>query len=111
MFGRKRFLPDITSTNRTIKAMAERVAINSPIQGTAADIIKKAMIKIDREMQDKSLKSRMLLQVHDELIFEVPHDELEVMQELVCRGMESIVDLKVPLSVDMGHADNWFDMK
>jgi len=111
MFGRKRYLPDINSSNRTIKAMAERVAINSPIQGAAADIIKKAMIKIDADMKEKKLKSRMLLQVHDELIFEVPHEELETMQALVRDGMENIVDLKVPLSVDMGHGDNWFALK
>lgn len=109
--GRKRILADIHSQNRTMKAMAERVAINSPIQGTAADIIKIAMVKIDREMKKQNLKSRMLLQVHDELIFEVEKDELEVMKELVRTGMETVVDLKVPLKVDMGTGDNWYDLK
>lgn len=109
--GRKRFLPDIHSKNRTIKSMAERMAVNSPIQGTAADIIKMAMIKIDQQMSDKKLESKMLLQVHDELIFEVPEDELETMRELVVRGMEDIVSLKVPLKVDMGIGVNWFDLK
>ena len=111
MFGRKRYLPDINSNNRTVKAMAERVAINSPIQGAAADIIKKAMIKIAGELESKGLKSRMLLQVHDELIFEVPKDELEQMQKIVREGMENVVALKVPLSVDMGYGDNWFALK
>ena len=109
--GRKRFLPDIHSQNRTIKAQAERMAINSPIQGTAADIIKLAMIKIDQEMTEKELKSKMLLQVHDELIFEVVEEELSIMKELVCRGMETVVDLSVPLKVDMGIGINWYDIK
>jgi len=91
--------------------MAERMAINTPIQGTAADIIKKAMIAIDSELNDKGLKSKMLLQVHDELIFEVPEDEIEVMQELVKDKMENIVKLKVPLSVDMGIGKNWYELK
>ena len=109
--GRKRFLPDIHSQNRTIKAQAERMAINSPIQGTAADIIKLAMIKIDNEMQSLGLHSKMLLQVHDELIFEVEEEELDVMKKLVREGMENVVDLKVPLKVDMGIGINWYDLK
>ena len=109
--GRKRFLPDIHSQNRTIKAQAERMDINSPIQGTAADIIKIAMIKIDRQMRDQHLKSNMLLQVHDELIFEVDEDELAVMKELVREGMENVVELRVPLKVDMGIGINWYDLK
>lgn len=109
--GRKRFLPDIHSQNRTIKAQAERMAINSPIQGTAADIIKIAMINIDAEITSRKLKSKMLLQVHDELIFEVEEDEIEIMKELVKRGMETVVDLKVPLQVDMGMGVNWYDLK
>lgn len=109
--GRKRFLPDIHSQNRTIKAQAERMAINSPIQGTAADIIKLAMINIDNEIEKRGLKSRMLLQVHDELIFEVEEDELEIMKTLVRDGMENVVELKVPLKVDMGIGINWYDLK
>lgn len=111
LFGRKRLVPDIHSQNRTIKAQAERMAINSPIQGTAADIIKIAMINISDEMTLKSLKSKMLLQVHDELIFEVVEEELDLMQELVKRQMEGVVNLKVPLKVDMGIGVNWFDLK
>lgn len=109
--GRKRLLPDIHSQNRTIKAGAERMAINSPIQGTAADIIKLAMIKIDQDMASKNLKSKMLLQVHDELIFEVEEEELAIMKQVVSVGMETVVDLLVPLKVDMGIGINWYDIK
>lgn len=111
LHGRKRFLPDIHSQNRTIKAQAERMAINSPIQGTAADIIKLAMINIEREITNLGLHSRMLLQVHDELIFEVEEEELEVMKKIVREGMENVVSLKVPLKVDMGIGINWYDLK
>ena len=109
--GRKRFLPDIHSQNRTIKAQAERMAINSPIQGTAADILKIAMINIEHELKERKLKSHMLLQVHDELIFEVVEEELDIMKELVRRQMETVVDLKVPLKVEMGIGVNWYDLK
>jgi len=111
LHGRKRFLPDIHSSNRTIKSMAERMAINSPIQGTAADIIKLAMIEIEREMKKRGLSSKMLLQVHDELIFEVPENEIAVMKELVREKMEGVVSLKVPLNVDVGLGVNWLDLK
>ena len=110
-YGRKRFLPDIYSQNRTIKAQAERMAINSPIQGTAADILKLAMIYIDLELKNKKLKSKMLLQVHDELIFEVEEEEINIMKELVSRHMESVIDLKIPLKVEMGVGVNWYDLK
>ncbi len=111
LFGRKRFLPDIHSQNRTVKANAERMAINSPIQGTAADIIKVAMINIDKVITEKGLKSKMLLQVHDELIFEVPEEELDSMKEIVRSGMEGAISLDVPLKVDMGIGVNWYDLK
>lgn len=111
MFGRKRFLPDIKSNNRTVKSMAERVAINSPIQGTAADIIKMAMISIDKALTNENLKTRLLLQVHDELIFEVPTDEVERVKKIVKEGMENVVDLNVPLVVDMGTGDDWYSLK
>lgn len=109
--GRKRFITDIKSTNRTIKSMAERVAINSPIQGTAADIIKVAMIKISRELQLRSFKSKMVLQVHDELIFEAIPEELEELKKLVKINMEGAFTLKVPVIVDMGTGQNWFSLK
>ena len=104
-------IKDINSSNRQVKSMAERMAINTPIQGTAADIIKKAMIDIDAQMKAQKVKSKMLLQVHDELIFEVPKDELDLMQEMVRDKMENVVKLKVPLRVDMGTGSNWYDLK
>jgi DNA polymerase-1 len=91
--------------------MAERMAVNSPIQGTAADIIKKAMLDVDKEMKAKKLKSKMLLQVHDELIFDVPLDEVPTMEKLVKEKMENVVSLIVPLKVDMGTAENWYELK
>ena len=111
MHGRKRYLPDIHSQNRNIKSMAERVAVNSPIQGTAADIIKLAMIKVDQKLKENNLKSKMLLQVHDELIFEVEEDEIMSLKAVVIDAMENIVKLKVPLKVDVGIGVNWFDLK
>ncbi len=111
LFGRKRNLPDIKSSNRQIKSMAERVAINSPIQGTAADIIKLAMINIQRILRERNLKSRMVLQVHDELIFDVIPSELEEMKVLVQDQMEGAVSLSVALKVEMGIGANWYDLK
>ncbi len=111
LFGRKRLLPDIKSTNRQVKAMAERVAINSPIQGTAADIIKLAMINIQRILAERKLKSRMILQVHDELIFDVEPAELEDIKVLVKEQMEGAVTLSVELKVEMGIGANWYDLK
>lgn len=111
LFGRKRVLPDIKSTNRQIKAMAERVAINSPIQGTAADIIKLAMINIQRTLKERNMKSKMILQVHDELIFDVEPGELEDLKVLVRNLMENAVSLSVPLKVEMGVGQNWYDLK
>lgn len=111
MFGRKRYIKDINSTNRQMKSMAERMAINSPIQGTAADIIKKAMLDIDKVLKEKNLKSTMILQVHDELIFEVPENEVDIMKGLVREYMENTVQLKIPLKVDMGTAENWYELK
>ena len=111
LFGRKRVLPDIKSSNRQIKAMAERVAINSPIQGTAADIIKLAMINIQKALRDQNLKSKMILQVHDELIFDVVPEEMEKMKVIVREYMENAVSLTVPLKVEMGTGQNWYDLK
>ncbi|MES2528758.1 MAG: DNA polymerase I [Bdellovibrionota bacterium] len=111
LFGRKRVLPDIKSSNRQIKAMAERVAINSPIQGTAADIIKLAMINIQKALRDQNLKSKMILQVHDELIFDVVPEEMDKMKVIVREYMENAVNLSVPLKVEMGTGQNWYDLK
>lgn len=107
LMGRRRYIPDIRAGNWNVRSFAERTAINMPIQGTAADIIKKAMIEIQRMIEKKGLGTRMLLQVHDELIFEVPSDEREEIPERIRELMESAYPLSVPLEVDMGLADNW----
>ena len=111
LHGRKRFLPDINSSNRTIKSQAERIAVNSPIQGTAADIIKLAMIRIAKILNEKQYKTKMILQVHDELIFECPLNEIGEIRILVKQVMENVVDLKVPLTVEVGEGQNWYDLK
>lgn len=109
MFGRKRYLPDIHSHNQVVRGNAERNAINAPIQGSAADIIKIAMIRIDERMKAEKFKSMMILQVHDELIFEVPASELEKLTELVVYEMSNAVKLDIPLKVDWGTGNNWFE--
>ena len=101
LLNRRRLLPDINSPNRTRREFAERTAINTPIQGTAADIIKLAMIKVDEELHNAKLKAKMLLQIHDELVFEVPEDEVESTEKLVKKCMESVMVLDVPLVVNI----------
>lgn len=107
--GRRRYIPDIRSSNFNIRSFAERTAINMPIQGTAADLIKIAMIRVADAFKEKKLKSKMLLQVHDELVFEVHESELDSVPDLVKSVMESAMILEVPLKVEMGVADNWLD--
>ena len=107
--GRKRYLNDINSANAVVRGMAERNAINAPIQGSAADVIKIAMINIHREMQERGLKSKMILQVHDELNFDVLKPELEEMKNLVKKEMEEAVNIGVQLIVEMNAADNWLE--
>jgi len=107
IFGRRRAFPDFTSSNRVARDNAERAALNSPIQGSAADIIKRAMIAIDRDITAQGLTSRMLLQVHDELVFEVAPDELEPLRELVEARMSGAAELSVPLDVQVGIGENW----
>ncbi|TCO10987.1 DNA polymerase I [Natronoflexus pectinivorans] len=109
IFGRKRYLPDINSRNAVVRGMAERNAINAPIQGTAADIIKMAMVKIQQELNSGGYKTKMILQVHDELNFEVPKEELADVKKLVRSSMESACELSVPLVVDMGEGRNWLE--
>ncbi|UTW63912.1 DNA polymerase I [bacterium SCSIO 12741] len=109
ILGRKLRLRDIHSSNHTVRAQAERIAINAPIQGSAADIIKKAMINIHRRMKDEKVESKMLLQVHDELIFDVPNQEKELIKNLVEEEMASAVQLVVPLVVDSGFGHNWLE--
>jgi DNA polymerase I len=110
LFGRIRPIPDINAKNSNQRGFAERTAVNTPLQGTAADLIKIAMIRIDEAIRDRSLKSRMTLQVHDELVFEVPEGELDVMRSLVHEYMEKVHPLAVPLVVDIGVGNNWRDL-
>lgn len=105
--GRIRLLPEITSTNPVVRQFAERVAVNTPVQGTAADFIKIAMIRIDRALEKAGLQSAMLMSVHDELVFEAPEDELDHLKVLVCDIMEHVWELCVPLKVNAGIGDNW----
>lgn len=107
--GRRRYLPDLTSDNRHLREIAERVALNSPIQGSAADIIKRAMLGVDKALAEGGLKSRMLLQVHDELVLEVAPGELEQLQILVPEQMAGAAALSVPLDVQVGIGKSWFD--
>ena len=107
LMNRKRYLPDLKSQNRQVRESAERIAINSPVQGSAADLIKLAMIRLAEEIRKKKLKSRMILQVHDELVFECPVDEEREMRALVTKEMEEVIPLKVPLIVDIGWGENW----
>ncbi|MCF0166040.1 MAG: DNA polymerase I [Bacteroidales bacterium] len=109
MFHRRRYLPMINSSNKTVRSVAERNAINAPIQGSAADIIKIAMVRVDKALRSGGLKSRMILQVHDELVFDVPEEELEVLVALVKREMENVVSLPVPLTVEVDCGSNWLD--
>jgi DNA polymerase I len=111
LFGRIRPIPDINSKNANMRGFAERTAVNTPLQGTAADLIKLAMIRIDQDLRERNLKARMLLQVHDELVFELPHSELDTMRELVRESMENIYPLKVPLVVEVGVGPNWRDVE
>jgi len=111
LFGRERPIPDINSRNANARGFAERTAVNSPLQGTAADLIKLAMVRIDAAMQSAGYRSAMLLQVHDELVFECPPDELEAVSKLLKREMEGACELKVPLLVDVGVGENWRDAK
>jgi DNA polymerase-1 len=111
LFKRRRYIPEIKDRNFNMRAYGERNAQNSPLQGSAADLIKLAMIRIHGALRDRGLRSRMLLQVHDELVFEVPPEELETMRELVRSHMEQVTELRVPLVVDIGIGPNWLDAK
>ncbi len=109
MLGRRRYLPDLTSDNRQRREMAERMALNAPIQGSAADIIKVAMLRADEQIRRSGLASRMLLQVHDELLFEVAPGELDQLRDLVRGAMCGASELSVPLEVSMGTGRSWAD--
>lgn len=111
LLHRRRYLPEITSRNFNLRSFAERTAMNTPIQGSAADIIKKAMIDMVDRLDKEGLKTRLLLQVHDELIFEAPKNEIEKLKEIVPEVMENAIELKVPLKVDYAYGPTWFDAK
>jgi DNA polymerase-1 len=107
IFGRRRPFPDLASPNRILRENAERAALNSPIQGSAADIIKRAMIEVERRMREADLRSRMLLQIHDELMFEVAEGEWDALEAIVREEMAGAAELSVPLEVQVGHGANW----
>jgi len=111
LFGRERPIPDMDSRNPNARGFAERTAVNTPLQGTAADLIKLAMIRIDAALGARGLGTAMLLQVHDELLFESPPEELDEIRKLVKSEMESVAKLEVPLIADVGIGDNWRDAK
>ena len=109
IFGRRRYLPEINSKNGTVRALAERNAINAPIQGTSADIIKLAMISVARRLKEEGLQSKMVLQIHDELVFDAVLSEVTKLEEIVREEMENIVTLSVPLTVECNHGNNWLE--
>jgi len=111
MCGRRRYIPEINASNFQVRQAGERMAVNMPIQGTAADIIKLAMISIDQRMHQEGLRTRMILQVHDELIFEVPQEEMEIMRALVLELMPVALELIVPLKVELKTGYTWGDME
>ena len=109
VLGRRRYLKDIYSQNAVVRGAAERNAVNAPIQGSAADIIKLAMIAIQNKLDKGSWQSKMLLQVHDELVFDVPKEEIETLQTMIKNEMENAFSLDVPLMVDIGIGSNWLE--
>ena len=109
LYGRRRFLRNINSGNRVVRQFEERVAINMRVQGTAADMIKLAMINIFNELEKRKVKSKMVLQVHDELVFDAHKDEVEELRPLIKELMENALPLNVPVLVDTGIGDNWLD--
>jgi DNA polymerase-1 len=111
MFGRRRYLPELGSGNPRVRAIGERQALNAPIQGSAADIMKLAMIEVERELASSELGTKMILTVHDELVFEVPEDEKDAAAALVTKGMTEVAEMKVPLAVDLSFGINWAEAK
>jgi DNA polymerase-1 len=107
--GRRRYLRDINSGNATVRGAAERIAMNMPIQGTSADMIKLAMVRVDSALRHGGYQTRMLLQVHDELLFEAPENEVETVKTLVVEAMRNALPLRVPIVVDAGVGDNWLE--
>ena len=111
LFNRKRNIPELQNTNYMIREQGSRMALNTPIQGTSADIIKKAMIEIDEEFKNNNIKSKMIIQVHDELVFDVLLEEKDKVIDIVKNVMENTSKLNVPLKVDIEYGDNWYQAK
>ena len=111
MFGRRRYIPELKSKNFNVRSFGERTAQNSPLQGSAADLIKVAMRNIHRQLTDEGLAARLILQVHDELVLEVPEAEVDRVSVLVREAMESAADLRVPIVAEVGVGPNWVDAK
>ena len=109
LWGRRRYVPEIKSNNYNVRQFGERVAMNAPIQGTAADIIKIAMINIQKELEERKLESKLILQVHDELVIETKDEEIEIVKELLVRNMQDVVKLDVTLRADAGIGKTWYD--
>ena len=111
LYGRRRYIPELKSTNFNVRQSAERIALNTPIQGTAADLIKLAMIRVEQALQDNYPEAKLLLQVHDELIVECPEEQAAQVGALVSREMEGVAQLKVPLTAEAKFGKSWFDAK
>ena len=111
LFGRRRALPQLFSSNHNVRAFGERLALNTPIQVTAADIIKRAMLRVEDRLAREGLKARLILQVHDELIVEAPREEQETVMRLLCEEMEGAAALDVRLAADASAGENWYDAK
>ena len=111
MYGRRRPVPELKSSNFMQRSFGERVAMNSPIQGTAADIIKIAMVRVHDRLQEEGLKSRLILQVHDELLVEAPLEEAGRVERILTEEMQQAAELKVPLEIDMHRGNNWYEAK
>ena len=111
MYGRKRRIKDIGSSNFQLRSFAERTAMNHPMQGTAADIIKIAMVRVERRLREEGLRARLVLQIHDELDLEVPEDETATVSQLVKQTMEGVVELLVPLTAEVSFGANWAEAK
>ena len=109
LLGRKRYIPEINSSNFNLHSFGERAAMNMPLQGTASDIIKLAMIKVDQTLSERGMKSKLILQVHDELIVDAPREEAVEVAKILRDSMENVVKLSVPLLVDVTTGKNWFD--
>ena len=111
LFNRRRYIPELKSNNYMVRQFGERAAMNTPIQGTAADIMKIAMINVYKKLKEEKLKSKIVLQVHDEMMIEAPKEEAEEVKKIIKTEMESAAKLKVPLIADISEADNWYDCK